>query len=83
MRSILILIRWKNLLMIALTQLLIKYALLEPFGATTSLDTFHMILLIMSSICIAAAGNIINVINDVETDFINEPNNIIVGKTIS
>jgi len=83
MKSILTLIRWKNLLMIALMQLLIKYAFLEPYGAATSLDTLGIILLIISTVCIAAAGNVINDINDVETDFINKPNKIIIGKSIS
>lgn len=69
--------------MIALVQLLIKYAFLEPFGAATSLDALGIFLLIVSTVCIAAAGNIINDINDIETDAINKPNKIIVGKSIS
>ncbi len=77
------LIRWKNLLMIAFTQLLIKYALLEPFGIKTSLDAFGITLLILATICIAAAGNIINDIYDVDTDIINKPEKLIVGKFIS
>lgn len=64
-------------------QLLIKYALLEPFGVKTSLDTLGISLLILATICIAAAGNIINDICDVETDFINKPGKLIVGKSIS
>src|SRR5690606_22825953 len=83
MHSILDFMRWKNLLMIAVVQLLIKYAFLEPFGAATSLDTLGIFLLIVSTICIAAAGNIINDINDIETDAINKPNKIVVGKSIS
>ena len=81
--NILNLIRWKNLLIIALVQLLIKYALLEPFGVKTSLGTLGIILLILATVCIAAAGNIINDIYDVETDFINKPEKLIIGKTIS
>lgn len=77
------LIRWKNLLMIAIVQLLIKYALLEPFGVQTSLNTLGITLLILATICIAAAGNIINDIFDVETDFVNKPDKLIVGKSIS
>jgi len=83
MLSFLNLIRWKNLLLIALVQLLLKYALLEPFGVALSLNGFGMFLLIFSTISIAAAGNIINDIYDVETDFINKPNRLIVGDTIS
>lgn len=69
--------------MIALAQLLIKYALLEPFGVQTALDGLGIFLLILATICIAAAGNIINDIYDGETDFINKPDKVIVGKTIS
>jgi 4-hydroxybenzoate polyprenyltransferase len=77
------LIRWKNLLLIALVQLLVKYALLEPFGIQTSLNTLGISLLILATICIAAAGYIINDINDIETDLVNKPDKVIVGKFIS
>tara|TARA_R110002049_G_scaffold175107_1_gene342426 strand:- start:18913 stop:19788 length:876 start_codon:yes stop_codon:yes gene_type:complete len=69
--------------MIALVQLLIKYALLEPYGAQTSLDALGISLLILATVFIAAAGNIINDIYDVETDFINKPDKLIIGKSIS
>ena len=83
MKHFLNLMRWKNLVLIILTQVLLKYALLEPFGANTTLDAFGIFLLIFATICIAAAGNIINDIYDIETDFINKPNKLIVGKTVS
>lgn len=81
--NILNLIRWKNLLMIALVQLLIKYALLEPFEANIMFNWFGISLLILATLCLAAAGNIINDIYDVETDLINRPSKIIVGKRVS
>ncbi len=77
------LIRYKNLLMIAIVQLLIKYALFEPFGVDITLNWFGFALLILSTLCIAAAGNIINDIYDIETDTVNRPNKVIVGKHIS
>lgn len=77
------LIRWKNLFMIALVQYLIKYAFLEPFGVSLILDTLEFSLLVFASLCIAAGGNIINDICDVETDFINKPDKLIIGKSIS
>ncbi|WP_255802937.1 geranylgeranylglycerol-phosphate geranylgeranyltransferase [Aestuariibaculum lutulentum] len=77
------LIRWKNLLMITFVQLLIKYALLEPYGASTRLDSFGIFILIVATICIAAAGNIINDTCDIHTDFINKPDKLIVSKSIS
>ena len=81
--SFLNLIRWKNLLIIVLVQLLIKYALLQPFGVHTSLDALWIYLLIIATICIAAAGNIINDIYDVDIDTVNKPEKRIVGKSIS
>lgn len=69
--------------MIALVQLLIKYALLEPFGVHTALEGLGITLLIISTLCIAAAGNIINDIYDVETDIVNKPDKRIIGKSIS
>ena len=77
------LIRWKNILMIALVQLLVKYSLLEPFGVSTSLDFKGILTLVFATVCIAAAGNIINDIQDIETDSINKPERVIIGKTIS
>lgn len=81
--NLLKLVRYKNLLIIAVTQLLIKYALLVPFGAAIMLNWFGMALLIISTLCLAAAGNIINDIFDVDTDRINRPHNLIIGQKIS
>lgn len=69
--------------MIALVQLLIKYALLEPFRASIMFDWFGIGLLIVATLCLAAAGNIINDIFDVETDSVNRPNKVIIGKKVS
>lgn len=77
------LIRWKNLMMIALTQALIKYGLFLPLNVETSLNNFEFTLLVLATLCIAAAGNIINDVYDVETDTINKPDKVIVGKQIS
>ncbi|MGZ0016985.1 geranylgeranylglycerol-phosphate geranylgeranyltransferase [Yeosuana sp. AK3] len=77
------LIRWKNLFMIALVQCLIKYALFLPFGVSTALNSFQYFLLILSTICIAAAGYVINDIYDVETDLINKPEKVVIGNVIS
>ncbi|MFD1614033.1 geranylgeranylglycerol-phosphate geranylgeranyltransferase [Gelatiniphilus marinus] len=83
MRGILNLVRWKNLLLIALVQLLIKYAFLESFGVDFGLSTLQISILVIATVCIAAAGNVINDIYDVETDFVNNPDKLIVGKFIS
>lgn len=85
--ALLNLIRWKNLLIIALVQLLIKYALLEPFveitGLSTTLKPVGFITLVLATLCIAAAGYIINDIYDITADQINKPEKVVVGKSIS
>ena len=77
------LIRWKNLLFIALVQVLIKYALFLPFKIEITLNWFGFSLLVLSTLCIAAAGYVINDVYDVETDLVNKPDKVIVGKSIS
>ena len=77
------LIRYQNLLLIALVQIFLKYGLFEPLGAATILNTFGFSLLVIATICIAAAGNIINDIYDVDIDRINKPNKVLIGKKIS
>ncbi|MBR9758420.1 MAG: UbiA family prenyltransferase [Algicola sp.] len=81
--NILNLIRWKNLGMIALAQILVKYALLEPFGVATALNGLQFTLLVLASVGLAAAGNIINDIYDVETDLVNKPHGVLIGKSVS
>ncbi|MCX7550331.1 geranylgeranylglycerol-phosphate geranylgeranyltransferase [Xanthomarina sp. F2636L] len=81
------LIRWKNLLLIALVQYLIKYTLLEPFLGTVNLSVtlsfFGFTLLVLATLCLAAAGYIINDIYDIEIDKVNRPERVIVGNSIS
>lgn len=76
-------IRWKNVLMIGVLLFLIKYIVFERFELNVALDHFHYALLVLSTICIAIAGYIINDINDVEADRINKPKRLYVGSKIS
>lgn len=81
------LIRWQNLLIIVFVQYLLKYALLVPFkdkyGVFTALNNFEFFILVLSTVCIASAGYIINDIYDIETDKINKPKRLIINKHIS
>jgi len=77
------LVRYPNLILIILTQVFIKYFLFEKFGIATTLTDLQFSLLCFATISIAAAGNIINDIYDVETDDINNPDKVIIGKRIS
>ncbi|MBT8394814.1 MAG: geranylgeranylglycerol-phosphate geranylgeranyltransferase [Bacteroidia bacterium] len=77
------LIRWKNLLIMGLAQILIKYALFIPLKIEYTLNWFVFSLVVLSTLCIASAGNIINDIYDVETDLVNRPDKVLVGRAIS
>ncbi|WP_051285444.1 geranylgeranylglycerol-phosphate geranylgeranyltransferase [Aequorivita capsosiphonis] len=77
------LIRYQNLLFIALAQVFIKYGLFPAFEVDVSLNTFDFVLLVIATLSIAAAGNVINDIYDVEIDKINKPKKVLIGNKIS
>lgn len=77
------LIRYQNLLFIALAQIFIKYGLFHPFGIDITLNGFGFSLLVVATLCIAAAGNIINDIYDLEIDKINKPEKVLIGRKIT
>ncbi len=77
------LIRFQNLIIIALIQIFIKYGLFHSLGIDITLNNFDFALLVLSTICIAAAGNIINDLYDVSIDKINKPHKVLIGKKIS
>ncbi|MHA7944510.1 geranylgeranylglycerol-phosphate geranylgeranyltransferase [Formosa sp. 3Alg 14/1] len=81
--KVLNLIRWKNLLLLILVQTLLKYALFPVFSVDTALLDWQFAMLILATICLASAGNIINDIYDVETDSVNKPHRVIIGKSLS
>jgi len=78
------LIRFPNLVIVAFTQYCIAIFLIGPvsdwylFLTNTSLN-----LLVLSTICIAAAGYIINDYYDIKIDIINKPTRLIIGRSIS
>lgn len=83
MKDFLKLIRIENLVMIALMQIIVRYTFLNFAGLIHGFSDLNYALLIIATICIAAAGYIINDIYDVEVDYINKPDRVYVRKTIS
>lgn len=81
------LIRWRNLLIVFLTQWFIWQCVIHPMEEWSSVPVFltpvHFILLSLSTIFIAAAGYIINDYFDVKIDVINRPQKVIIDKIIS
>ncbi len=82
--AILRLIRYKNLIIIALFQYLIRYNLIIPilhhYGYEPALSDFRFILLVISSVLLAASGYVINDYFDIKIDRLNRPDKMVVGK---
>ena len=83
------LIRWPNLAFIALTQILFRFFILHFVYQTTpgGIEIIRLSLplfcwLVLASVCIAAAGYIINDYFDVNIDLINKPFKLIVDRYI-
>jgi 4-hydroxybenzoate polyprenyltransferase len=78
-------IRLPNLIYIALTQALFQFCIYYPLyrGQIPATDTRSFILLVLSSVFIAAAGYIINDYFDINIDEVNKPQRMVVDKLIS
>ena len=81
--SFLKLIRLKNLIIVALTQFLVKFSLINPFVENFMLSDNQFYLLVLSTVFITASGYIINDIYDVKTDKVNKEESRIIGKLIT
>lgn len=81
------LVRWPNLVIIAVTQMLFYFTMIHPFYGShediySSFTPIHFLLLVFSSLLIAAAGNIINDYFDLNIDEVNKPEKKIIDKHI-
>ncbi len=78
------LIRWQNLLFIAINQYLFFYCIFIPLvkNATTIINHTSFLILAAASILIAAAGYIINDYFDIQIDVINKPSKMVINKYI-
>lgn len=87
MINVLKLIRYPNLIIIALAQYLFRYCILFPImrleHVEPAMSHLNFALLVLSTILIAAAGYAINDYFDIRSDRINRPDKIIVGRLLS
>jgi 4-hydroxybenzoate polyprenyltransferase len=80
------LIRWPNLVFIALTQVLFEYCIyrkIYPHIVDNSGETKQFIFLVLASVVIAAAGYIINDYFDLNIDQVNKPSKVVVSVLIN
>ncbi len=80
------LIRIQNLLIVAATQYLMRFAVIAPILAindfSLQMTEFEFFILVFSTVCLTAAGYVINDYFDTKTDSLNRPETVIVGKSI-
>lgn len=97
MKTFLKLVRWPNLLIVAFTMILMRYAVIEPViskitvsiiggtGEMTPLSLqfpwYDFLVLILATVCLTAGGYVINDYFDIRTDLINR-GEVIVGSKV-
>lgn len=64
-------------------QLIFKYGFLDLQNIPLALNDWQYLLLIVTTVLLAAGGYLINNIMDKETDLINKPDDVVVGKFVS
>ena len=73
-------IRWKNLVIISLSQIFIKFFFIDFFIQEDQLLNANFVILLVVTILIAASGYIVNDIYDYNLDQINKPERVVLGK---
>jgi len=98
MSGFLKLIRWQNLIIVVLTMVLMRYAIIEPLLSRTGIillqgsgeegpmvlqfPWYYFLILVSATVCITAGGYVINDYFDIRTDLINR-GQVIVGTRVS
>lgn len=81
--SLLTAMRWPNLIIIVITQYFTALFLIGDFSEWKSyIFDWRLSILAFSTICVAAAGYLINDYYDIKIDYINKPEKVIIGKII-
>ena len=80
------LIRIPNLIIVAVTQYLMRYAIIEPIIKVNNfelqLSNINFFILVLSTVLLTAAGYVINDYFDTKTDTLNRPGSVVVGRKI-
>ena len=81
------LLRWQNLLFVGITEILIRYCIIQPillpYHEPFNINSHYFMLLVISSLLIAGSGNIINDYFDQNIDQINKPEKTVVGNVFN
>ncbi len=81
------LVRWKNLIFVALIQLLITFCLAAPTLAMYHVPMLTpwwiLLLVVVGTVCVAAGGYVVNDYFDLKIDRINRPDKVLIGNAIT
>jgi len=81
------LIRWPNLVFIALTQVMFSYCVIQPLfkqaNVASNIHGLYFLYMVLTYVLIAAAGYIINDYFDLNIDQVNKPHKVVVARIIS
>lgn len=81
------LIRYKNLIIIVLTQYLMRWCIIKPildvYGFKLQFSELNFFFLVMATVFITAAGYVINDYFDAKTDLVNRPDTVILGRVLN
>jgi 4-hydroxybenzoate polyprenyltransferase len=87
MIAVLKLVRIQNLIIVAITQYLMRFAIINPmlhiYGFELQMGEFDFFILVLSTVFITAAGYVINDYFDTKTDAYNKPQKVVIDKSIS
>jgi 4-hydroxybenzoate polyprenyltransferase len=87
LKAVFKLIRIENLLIVAATQYIMRWCIISPFlkinNFSLQLSWFHFLILVFSTVFIAAGGYIINDYFDTRTDRLNKPSRVVIDREIS
>ena len=80
------LIRYKNLIIIILTQYMMRWSIIKPilevYEFKLQFSELNFFFLVMATVFITAAGYVINDYFDAKTDLVNRPDTVIVGRLL-
>ncbi len=81
------LVRFKNLLIIAATMVLVRYMLIQTilsgYGLELQMPIWYFVALVLATMLVAAGGYVINDYFDTKADLINRPETVVVGKQVT
>jgi len=87
MQAISRLVRLPNLIMVILTMYLMRWSIVRPLldllGFDPVMPEWSFALLVLSTVLITAAGNVINDFHDVKADRINSPYRVVIDRFVS